>query len=147
MPTGPAPTETVELAGELRPAVFRLARHLRQARADTEELTPSQLSAMGVLAREGQLQIGELAAQEQVRAPSMTRLVDHLEARGLVRRSPSPTDRRACLLGLTEQGMELLEANRERRNQWLAARLEKLTEAERQTLQAAVPILLKIAES
>ena len=143
----PTYASIVQLAGELRPAVFRLARHLRQARADHEELTPSQLSAMGVLAREGELQIGELAAHEQVRAPSMTRLVDHLESRGLIRRSQSPTDRRACLVGLTEQGMDLLEPNRRRRNEWLAVRLEKLTEAERQTLQDAVPILLAIAES
>ena len=137
----------LQLAGELRPAVFRLARHLRQARADAEELTPSQLSAMGVLLREGDLPIGELAAYEQVRAPSMTRLVDHLESRGLLRRTQSPTDKRASIVGLTEQGSELLEANRRRRNEWLAVRLEKLTEAERQTLDAAIPILLKIAES
>lgn len=137
----------LQLAGELRPAVFRLARHLRQARADAEELTPSQLSAMGVLLREGALQIGELAGYEQVRAPSMTRLVDHLEGRGLVQRTPSPTDKRACVVGLTEQGTKLLEANRQRRNEWLAVRLEKLTETERQALDAAIPILLKIAES
>jgi DNA-binding MarR family transcriptional regulator len=137
----------LQLAGELRPAVFRLARHLRQARADAEELTPSQLSAMGVLRREGELQIGELAAHEQVRAPSMTRLVDHLEGRGLLRRAPSPTDKRACVVGLTEQGTELLEANRQRRNEWLAVRLEKLTPAERDSLRAAVPVLLKIVES
>lgn len=143
----PSYESTLQLAGELRPAVFRLARHLRQARADAEELTPSQLSAMGVLLRHGELQIGELAAYEQVRAPSMTRLVDHLEGRGLLRRSPSPTDRRACVVGLTEQGSRLLEANRQRRNEWLAVRLEKLTETERQQLRAAIPVLLKIAES
>ena len=143
----PTYASILELAGELRPAVFRLARHLRQARADDEELTPSQLSAMGVLLREGELQIGELAAHEQVRAPSMTRLVDHLEGRGLVRRSPSPSDKRACVVGLTEQGTELLHANRQRRNEWLAARLETLTEAERSTLRAAIPLLLKVAEA
>jgi DNA-binding MarR family transcriptional regulator len=137
----------LQLAGELRPAVFRLARHLRQARADAEELTPSQLSAMGVLLREGELQIGELAANEQVRAPSMTRLVDHLEGRGLVRRAPSPTDKRACVVGLTEQGTQLLDANRQRRNEWLAVRLQKLSEDERRSLRAAIPILLKIAET
>jgi DNA-binding MarR family transcriptional regulator len=136
----------LQLAGELRPAVFRLARHLRQARADAEELTPSQLSAMGVLLREGELQIGELAAYEQVRAPSMTRLVDHLESRGLLRRTPSPTDKRACVVGLTSQGTALLEANRQRRNEWLAVRLEKLTADERHRLREAIPILLKIAE-
>ena len=143
----PTDESTLQLAGGLRPAVFRLARHLRQARADSEELTPSQLSAMGVLVREGELQIGELAAREQVRAPSMTRLVDHLESRGLVRRTPSPTDKRACVVGLTDQGTELLDANRQRRNEWLAARLEKLTAAERTTLRAAIPILLKVAEA
>ncbi|HYI54343.1 MAG TPA: MarR family transcriptional regulator [Microlunatus sp.] len=137
----------LQLAGELRPAVFRLARHLRQARADAEELTPSQLSAMGVLLREGDLPIGELAAYEQVRAPSMTRLVDHLESRGLLRRTQSPTDKRASIVGLTEQGSELLEANRRRRNEWLAVRLEKLTEEERAVLRTAIPLLRKIAET
>jgi DNA-binding MarR family transcriptional regulator len=137
----------LELAGQLRPAVFRLARHLRQARADAEELTPSQLSAMGVLRREGPLQIGELAAAEQVRAPSMTRLVDHLEGRGLLQRTPNPHDKRACVVGLTAQGIELLEANRQRRNEWLAVRLEMLTAAERETLRAAIPLLLRIAEA
>ena len=135
------------LAGELRPAVFRLARHLRQARADAEELTPSQLSAMGVLLREGELQIGELAAYEQVKAPSMTRLVDHLEGRGLLRRTPSPTDKRAIVVGLTEQGTELLEANRQRRNEWLAVRLEKLTEEERAILRTAIPVLQKMSDT
>ncbi|MDN5760887.1 MAG: MarR family transcriptional regulator [Microlunatus sp.] len=137
----------LELAGELRPAVFRLARHLRQARADEEELTMSELSAMGVLLREGTLQIGELAAREQVRAPSMTRLVDHLESRGLARRSPSPTDRRCCVVGLTEQGTELVHANRRRRNEWLADRLDQLTEAERDSLRRAIPILITISET
>ena len=137
----------LQLAGELRPAVFRLARHLRQARADAEELTPSQLSAMGVMLREGDLPIGELAAYEQVRAPSMTRLVDHLESRGLLRRTQSPTDKRASIVGLTEQGSELLEANRRRRNEWLALRLEKLTEEERAVLRTAIPLLRKIAET
>lgn len=144
MPTYDA---VLQLAGELRPAVFRLARHLRQARADAEELTPSQLSAMGVLLREGDLQIGDLAVHEQVRAPSMTRLIDHLESRGLVRRTPSPTDRRACVLGLTEQGSALLTANRRRRDEWLAERLQSLTEQERQTLREAIPILLKVADA
>lgn len=45
------------------------------------------------------------------------------------------------------RGPELLEANRQRRNEWLAVRLEKLTADERDTLRSAVPVLLKIAES
>ena len=143
----PTYASILQLAGELRPAVFRLARHLRQARADAEELTPSQLSAMGVLLREGELQIGELAAYEQVKAPSMTRLVDHLEGRGLLRRTPSPKDKRAIVVGLTEQGTELLEANRQRRNEWLAVRLERLTEEERAILRTAIPVLQKMAET
>jgi DNA-binding MarR family transcriptional regulator len=51
------------------------------------------------------------------------------------------------VVGLTDQGTELLEANRQRRNEWLAVRLEKLTEAERATLRTAIPILSKIAET
>ena len=63
----------------LRPVILRLGRRLRQMRDESVELTASQSSAMGVLLNRGDLTMGELAAEEQVRPPTITRVVKGLE--------------------------------------------------------------------
>src|SRR5204863_10052986 len=83
------PTET---AGRLRLSATRLARRLRQE-ADAG-LTPSMLSALAVIDCEGPLTLGALADHERVAPPSVTKLVDRLEAEGLVVRSRDADDRR-----------------------------------------------------
>src|SRR6266511_843787 len=92
----PAPSAHVdrELVVQLRLAVMRLARRLRQ---QTEgEITASQLSALSSVSRLGPLTLGALAAVERVRPPTMTRIVGHLEAAGLLVRRPAPADRRGA---------------------------------------------------
>jgi DNA-binding MarR family transcriptional regulator len=88
--------------------------------------------------------MGELAAQEKIRPPSMTRIVNSLEARGYVVRRPDPRDHRQCLVALTDSGRDVLLANRRRRDQWLAVRIAELDPAEREVLRRAVPILEKV---
>ena len=132
------------LADGLRPAVMRLARRLRQVRADGLDLTPSQLSAMGVLARSDDQPIGALAAAERVAAPSMTRTVNALEERGLVARTPDPTDRRQSLVSLTTSGRQVLLLNRRRRSEWLAQRIADLDPQDKEVLRRAVGILERI---
>ena len=134
------------LADGLRPAVMRLARRLRQVRADGLELTASQLSAMGTLARADDQPIGALAAAERVAAPSMTRIVKALEERGLVARTPDPSDRRQSLVSLTASGRDLLLLNRRRRSEWLARRIAELDPDDREVLRRAVGILERICE-
>ena len=134
------------LADGLRPAVMRLARRLRQVRADGLELTPSQLSAMGTLARADDQPIGALAAAERVTAPSMTRIVNALSERGLVARTPDPTDRRQSLVSLTPSGRDLLLLNRRRRSEWLAQRIGELDADDKEVLRRAVGILERICE-
>ena len=123
---------------------MRLARRLRQMQDDSLGLTPSQLSAMAVLLNSGDLLMGELAAQEKVQPPSMTRIVNSLEARGYVARRPDPRDHRQCLVALTDSGREVLLANRRRRDQWLAIQLAELDPAEREILRHAVRVLEKV---
>ena len=101
-------------------------------------LNPNQLSAMAVLLNSGDQLMGELAAQERVRPPSMTRIVNSLEARGFVARHPDPRDHRQCLVSLTESGRQVLLANRRRRDQWLAVRITGLDPADREVLRRAV---------
>jgi DNA-binding MarR family transcriptional regulator len=132
------------LANALRPAVMRLARRLRQMQDESLGLNLNQLSAMSVLLNSGDQLMGELAAQERVRPPSMTRIVNSLEARGFVTRRLDPRDHRQCLVSLTDSGRQLLLANRRRRDQWLAVRIAGLDPAEREVLRRAVAVLEKV---
>lgn len=113
-------------------------------RDESLDLNGNQTSAMAVLANQGPLKIGELAAFEKVQPPSMTRIVDGLEQRGYVTRSAAEHDRRTCVVQLTDAGLEVVLADRRRRDAWLAVRLAELSPAERDVLRQAVPILEKV---
>jgi DNA-binding MarR family transcriptional regulator len=139
--------QAAALAGEVRTSVMRLARRLRQLRDDALELNANQLSAMGVLLNSGAQLMGELAALERVQPPSMTRIVNGLEARGLVTRQADPQDRRQSLVSLTSAGRQVLMDNRRRRDQWLTRRIAELDEAEREVLRQAVAILAKVNQA
>lgn len=123
---------------------MRLARRLRQMRDNGLDLNANQLSAMAVLLNSGDQLMGELAAQEKVQPPSMTRIVNGLEERGLAVRRVAEQDRRQTVVSLTESGREVLLADRRRRDQWLAKRIAELTPDERDVLRRAVPILDKV---
>ena len=137
---------TAELSSALRIAVMRLARRLRAERTDTS-LSVSQIAALGSLSRHGPLTPGELADHEKVQPPSMTRTVAALEARGLISRTPHPTDRRQVLLDVTREAEAMLLADRRRRDAWLSKRLAELTPADRETLRAAANVLERLAAS
>jgi DNA-binding MarR family transcriptional regulator len=132
------------LASQLRISVMRLGRRLRLERAD-DGMTLNQLAVTGMLAQHGPTSIGELAALEKVRPPSMTRTVGCLEEAGLVRRVPHPVDRRQVVVELTPAGLERVLADRRQRDAWLAQRIKELTKAEREALRAAAPILERLA--
>ena len=132
------------LAQALRPSVMRLARRLRQMRDDSVDLNSNQLSAMAVLLNSGDLLMGELAAAEKMQPPSMTRIVNGLEARGFVARRPHPDDRRQGLVTLSDEGRKILLANRRRRDEWLAIRIAQLAPTEREVLREAIEILEKV---
>ena len=115
--------ETLELAARLRLSTTRLARRLRrQAEVD---LTPTVLSAVAAIDFHGPLTLGELAEHEGVAPPTVTKVVNKLEERGLVSRLVDPGDRRVCRVESTAEGRELLHESRQRKNAWLAARLEE----------------------
>jgi len=132
------------LASELRLGVMRLARRLRLERSD-DAMSLNQLAVMGTLERHGRLSVGELAAHEKVRPPSMTRTVACLEESGHVRRAAHATDRRQVVVELTDVGRSRVIADRKRRDAWLAQRMKDLTKEERNLLRAAVPILDRLA--
>jgi len=123
---------------------MRLARRLRQMQDYSLDLNPNQLSAMAVLLNSGDQLMGELAALERVRPPSMTRVVNSLEARAYVALRPDPRDHRQCLVTLTDSGRQVLLANRRRRDEWLAVRIAGLDPAEREILRRAIRVLEKV---
>ena len=143
----PAPSAHVdrELVVQLRLAVMRLARRLRQ---QTEgEITASQLSALFSVSRLGPLTLGALAAVERVRPPTMTRIVGHLEAAGLLVRRPAPADRRSTEVELSPSGRELLDRSRTRKDAYLAERLATLGPAELAVLWRAAAVLERLLEA
>ena len=139
-------TDAAELANALRPALLKLTRIVRQQRVD-RSVTLTELSALGTLLIRGELTAGELAASEQVRPPSMTKVLAGLEERGLVRRVASPTDKRQAILSITDAGRALLDEERQARNAWLARRLATLNDAQRDLLRQAAPVLAQLAEA
>ena len=136
--------DTAALAHDLRLAVMRLSRRLRNQRVDTS-VTLTQLAALSTLKRKGPLSPGDLAAHERVQPPSMTRVVVALEGMGLVTRTPHPTDGRQVIIELTPAADELLSAEARAREAWLSARLHELPTEERAVLREAAGIIDKLA--
>lgn len=131
------------LGSQLRLAVLRLSRRLRQE--SVGDITPSQLSALTAVERHGEMTLGELAAIERIAPPSMTRIAARLEESGFVERHVDPADRRVARLAVSPSGRHVLETIRNRRDAYLAARLQGFTPEERGILERAVPLLERLA--
>jgi DNA-binding MarR family transcriptional regulator len=141
------------LAEELRISIARLSRRLRTLRpaaaggSGPSPLSLTQFAALAAIERHGSMTPRELADHEKVQPPSMTRVIAHLEERGLVARSPHPTDGRQVVLNATDEGAALLADERRRKEAWLAMRLGELTDDEREILRRAAPIIDRLSRS
>jgi len=136
--------DTAAMAHDLRLAVMRFSRRLRNQRVD-HSVTLTHLAALSTLRRHGPMSPGELAAHERVQPPSMTRVVVALEGMGLVTRSPHPTDGRQVVIDLTAAAEDLLDAEARAREAWLSGQLQELTAQERAVLREASVIMDKLA--
>ena len=134
-----------EQSTELRIAIMRLSRRLRQERTETE-LSGSQFSTLGWISTEGPLTIGRLAELERVTAPSMNRTVNGLVDAGYATRAASPDDGRKVIVAATEAGESVVLETRRRRDAWLAKRFAALTPADRETLAEATTILRRLTD-
>jgi DNA-binding MarR family transcriptional regulator len=132
-----------ELADRLHSAAIHLLRRLRREDARTG-LSGPRLSALSVVVFAGPLTLGELAAAEQVRPPTMTRLVRALEARGLVTREPDEYDGRVVRLRATAKGRTLMAEGRARRVRALAEGLRTLNSSDVTALDGAVGTLEQV---
>ncbi|SEO68499.1 MarR family winged helix-turn-helix transcriptional regulator [Actinacidiphila rubida] len=137
----------VRAARDVRVALSRLRRRLRTT-YDTSDLTPSQLSVLSRLDKEGDASVSELAAAERVRHQSVAAAVAVLEERRLVTRRPDPDDGRRQVVSVAEAGLAFLADSRRIGEEWLTRVLqERLTEAERGTVIEAMALLDRLAQS
>lgn len=138
--------KTNDLADRLHSAAIHLLRRLRRE-DDASGLPAPQLSAMSVVVFGGPITLGALAAAEQVRPPTITKLVAALEEQGLVERETDAEDRRIVRVKATARGERLLYEGRRRRVASLSASVGTLPAADRAALARAIPLLEKIARA
>jgi DNA-binding MarR family transcriptional regulator len=143
--TKTAPPDTALLASELRVVLGQLMRRLR---AEHRFFSLTHGSVLGRLDREGPRTVSELAAADRIRPQSMAQAVGELEADGLVKRRPDPSDGRRALVELTPAGSSVLEADRREREGWLAEAIASGFSPEQQELlEQAVGMLRGLADS
>src|ERR1700686_4549640 len=135
-------SQTEELADRLHSAAIHLLRLVRVQDAATG-IAPARLSALSVVVFGGPISLNDLARAEQVRPPTMSRIVDALEAQGLARRRINQQDRRAVLIEATAKGASMLRQGRNRRVKFLAAHLQRLTATEQKDIERAVQAIQK----
>lgn len=143
-PTRPRAGSSYALADGLHAAAIHLLRRLRRE-DDASGLSAPRLSALSVVVFAGPVTIGELAAAEQVRVPTMSRVVVALKATGLVRRVPDLSDRRVVRVEATDAGRRLLFAGQRRRVAALAADVARLSASERQALRTSLPLIERLS--
>jgi len=137
-------TDPALVASQLRVVIGQLIRRLR-----AEHGFPlSQGAVLGRLDRQGPQSVSDLAIAERVRPQSMAQTVGDLEAEGHVTRTPDPVDRRRAVVQLTEQGREVLRADRRRREGWIARAIaDDFSPQEQELLRDAVELLRRLAEA
>jgi DNA-binding MarR family transcriptional regulator len=140
---GRADDDVDEVSGRLALAVGRLNRRIRSS---TGGLSHGQLSALSTIVRSGPLRPGELAAIEVAAAPTITRIVAELEARGLVQRTPDEQDRRSLFVSGTDAGAALLLEARSDRARAVADVLGELGPEQVDAIRAALPALEQAAQ-
>ena len=132
--------EILALADRLHSAAIHLLRRVRKEDVSTGE-GPARLSALSVLVFGGPKTLGELAAAEQVKPPTMSRVVAGLERTGLIEISPDAADARRLHIRASAKGTRLLQGARQRRIASLAAELQRLPPQEFTKLRDAAEIL------
>ncbi len=131
------------IAERIHAAAIRLLRRLRKTDA-ASGLSGPKSSALSVLVFGGPQTLKDLAAAEQVRAPTMSRLVAELEGEGLATKTADKDDKRALRIAATAKGRALLEAGRDRRLDVLTRQVERLSGTERDVLRRAGEILARL---
>ncbi len=142
----PGNPDVVSIADRLHSAAIHLLRRVRKQDVATGE-GPARLSALSVLVFGGARTLKELAAAEQVKPPTMSRIVAGLERSRLVEIRRDPEDARRMRITATAKGTRLLQKGRELRIAYLASHLERLSPEELFQLGTAVEVLRRLLQN
>lgn len=136
----------LEIANELRPVVLRLARELRRETLQ-HGITARQATLLLLVSRSPGISPTDVAADEGISPPSLSAHVDRLERLGLLERIRDQDDRRRVGLRLTPEGTALLRRVRAARTAWLAERVARLDDDDREHIARALPALQRLIET
>jgi DNA-binding MarR family transcriptional regulator len=137
-------SSALRIALDLRVVVSRLRRRLMEV-TDSDDLTPSQASALRRIGGGVTVTASALAAAERVRPQSMAVTLSTLEERGLISRTPDPADGRRQIIEVTNAGRERVEGARHAGAEWLAATVqEEFSEDEQQAILEAIALLERL---
>ena len=137
--------DLTEVADRIHSTAIHLLRQVRKQDA-AAGIGPAQLSALSVLVFGGPITLGKLAEAEQVKAPTMSRIVTGLERSRLAEREADEKDSRLVQVRATAKGARLLHEGRRRRIEYLARNLDFLSAREIEVLKAAVEVLQRAFE-
>ncbi len=137
------PSKRLRIADRLHSVAIHLLRRVREEDPQSG-LTPARLSALSVVVYAGPIRLTDLADAEQVRPPTMTRLVQGLESEGLVQRRASSEDARASYIEATVRGKQLFEKGRQRRLAKIDSILESMSWRELSSLDSVVRRLSEV---
>ncbi len=127
----------IDLADALHSAAIHLLRRVR-SEDRASGVGPAQLSALSVLVFGGSMSLGDLAAAEQVKSPTMVRIVQALTQEGLATAKSDKLDRRKLVISATARGRDLMLRARQRRVQALAELIAGISYEEQEQLRQAV---------
>jgi len=127
-------------ADRVHSAAIHLLRRLR-VEDKAMGLTAPRASVLSVLVFRGPVTMSALAEAEQVRPPTITRLIDGLERRGLVRRVTDSSDGRVQLVAATQAGKRLLQRGRARRVDRLTRGIARLSAEDQKVLARAAELM------
>jgi DNA-binding MarR family transcriptional regulator len=148
IPTAPPLIDTgTDTAARLRAVIGRLSRRLRPTSAGTAAgLTPTRVSVLLRVVREGPTRLSEIAEEEGINPTMLSRVVADLVVAGLLERTSDDRDRRAAWVKATRAGRKLAERMRRERTDALNLALAELDETDRRRLETVLPALERLAE-
>ena len=137
----------IELASTFRTTIHRLVKLLRRHTRNDAQLSLTERSTLSLLYPDAQLAPSDIARTEKVTTQSISQVINHLTELNYIEKTPSGEDKRKVFLSLTQAGKAYVEQIRQDKQEWLAhAMHEKLTLAEKDTLAAALNILIKLID-
>jgi DNA-binding MarR family transcriptional regulator len=139
------PLSDMDIAAGLRSQVYRLVKLLRKETRNDERLSLTERSTLSLINDYGEILPGELASMEKVSTQAISQVLSHLQAEGLIRRTPSKEDGRKVLITLSEEGRKLVRRRVNEKQEWLTRSIgQKLNAREKQILADATDILTKL---